>query len=136
MKRRTFLKTAGLSSFCLPHLLSCTTKNTGTYFRPTDKRFAHLEVNGSYRDIGYQIGQVFKKNINEVINRRSKWHSKLINIIKSEDGQKLSAKLLELSQKHFPDVIEEIKGMADGAGIQFDHIWAINIKSELGAYSL
>jgi isopenicillin-N N-acyltransferase-like protein len=134
MNRRTFLKTAGLLSFCLPHLLSCTNKNTGTYLKPTDKRFAHLEVKGSYRDIGYQIGQVFKKNIIEVINSRNEWHSRLVNILNSSEGRKLSDKLLELSQKHFPNIIEEIKGMADGAGIHFDHIWAINIKSELGAF--
>ncbi len=29
MKRRTFLKTAGLSSFCLPQLLTCTKKMPG-----------------------------------------------------------------------------------------------------------
>jgi isopenicillin-N N-acyltransferase-like protein len=133
MIRRTFLKIAGLSSFCLPHLLSCTVEKKRTYFEPTDKRFAHLEIKGSYRDIGYQVGRVFNKNIKEIIKRRSEWHSSLINILNSEEGQKLSTKLLELSQKHFPNVVEEIKGLADGAGIHFDHIWVINIKSELGS---
>ncbi|MCK5148961.1 hypothetical protein KAR48_19555, partial [bacterium] len=133
MKRRTFLKTAGLSSFYLPQFFSCTKKKSMTYFEPTDKRFAHLEIIGSYREIGYQIGHVFKKNIKEIISRRIEWHSGLINILKSREGRMLSDKLFELSQKHFPNVIEEIKGMADGAGIHFDDIWAINIKSELGA---
>jgi len=133
MKRRNFLKIAGLSSFCLSQLLTCTKKNAGIYFEPTDKRFAHLEIKGSYREIGYQVGRVFSKNIKEIINRRSEWHSGLINILKSGAGRKLSDKLLELSQNHFPNVVEEIKGVADGAGIHFDYIWAINIKSELGA---
>ena len=133
MKRRNFLKIAGLSSFCLTQLFTCTKKNAGTYFEPTDKRFAHLEIKGSYREIGYQIGHVFKKNIKEIISRRSEWHSGLINILKSGEGRKFSDKLLEISQKHFPNVIEEIKGISDGAGIHFDHIWAMNIKSELGA---
>jgi len=132
MKRRIFLKTSALSSFYLPHLLACTNRNTRTYFKSTDKQYAHLEIKGSYKEIGYQVGQVFKKNIKEIINSRSEWHSGLINILKSRKGRKLSAKLLELSQKHFPNVVEEIKGMADGAGIHLDHIWAINIKSELG----
>jgi isopenicillin-N N-acyltransferase-like protein len=130
MKRRTFLKTVSLSSFCLPQIFSCT-NNTKTNLKPTNKRFAHLEIKGSYREIGYQTGHVFRKNIEKVISRRSEWHSNLINILKSDEGRKLSDKLLELSQKHFPNVIEEIKGIADGAGIHFDHIWAINIKSEL-----
>ena len=133
MKRRNFLKTAGLSSVCLAQLLTCTKKNTGIYSEPTDKRFAHLEIKGSYREIGYQIGRVFGKDIKKIISRRSEWHSGLINILNSGEGQKLSDKLLELSQKYFPDVLEEIKGIADGAGINFDHFWAMNIKSELGA---
>ena len=105
MQRRNFLKIAGLSSFCLPQLLICTKKNAGIYFEPTDKRFAHLEIKGSYREIGYQIGRVFSKNIKEIINRRSEWHSGLINILKSGAGRKLSDKLLELSQNHFPIVV-------------------------------
>ena len=133
MKRRNFLKIAGLSPFCLTQTFSCTKKNTGTYFEPTDKQFAHLEIKGSYKEIGYQIGHVFRKNIKEIINRRSEWHSGLINILNSEEGRKYSKKLLELSQKHFPNIIEEIRGIADGSGIHFDFIWAMNIKSELGA---
>lgn len=132
MKRRTFLKTVSISSVCLPQIFSCA-NHTNTYLGPTEKRFAHLEVRGAYREIGYQIGRVFKKNIEAVINRRSEWHSNLISILRSDEGRKLSDKLLELSQKHFPNVVEEIKGIADGAGIHFDQLWAINIKSELGA---
>lgn len=132
MKRRDFLKTIGLSSLCLTQLLNCTKKNAGSYFEPADKRFAHLEIKGSYREIGYQIGQAFRKNIREIISRRREWHSGLINILKSGEVRKYSDKLLELSQKYFPNVIEEIKGIANGAGIHFDYFWAMNIKSELG----
>lgn len=133
MKRRNFLKCAGISSFCLPQLLSCTGKNARAYLKPTDKRFAHLEIKGSYREIGYQVGRVFRKNIKKIIHRRNNWHSGLISILNSGAGRRLSDKLLELSRNRFPNVIEEIEGIADGAGIHFDAIWAINIKSELGA---
>jgi isopenicillin-N N-acyltransferase-like protein len=131
MKRRDFLKTIGLSSVCLTQLLTCIQKNVGSYSKPTDKRFAHLEIKGSYREIGYQIGRVFRNNIKEIISRRREWHSGLMSILKSGEGRKYSDKLLELSQKYFPNVIEEIKGIANGAGIHFDYFWAMNIKSEL-----
>ena len=133
MKRRNFLKISGLSPLYLKQFIYCTKTNTGKYTEPTDKQFAHLEFKGSYREIGYQIGRVFKKNIIDIINRRSEWHSRLITILKSKKGRSLSDKLLKISKKHFPGVIEEIQGIADGAGIHFDHIWAINIKSELTA---
>jgi len=56
-------------------------EDAGRYFEPTDKRFAHLEIKGGYREISYQIGRVFRRNIEEIISRRSEWHSGLINII-------------------------------------------------------
>ncbi|MBE9524596.1 MAG: hypothetical protein IMY76_05820 [Chloroflexi bacterium] len=57
----------------------------------------------------------------------------MIHIMNTAAGRNLSDKLLELSQKHCPNVIEEMKGIADGAGIHFDYFWAMTIKSELGA---
>jgi len=133
MKRRTFLKNLGLSSVTIAALPACTREHKGTYFKPTGKRFAHFEIKGSYGEIGYRIGQIFKKNIEEVIRRRNIWHSGLIKNLKTEKGRNLSQLLLKHSQKHFPHIVEEIRGLADGSGIHFDHIWAMCIKSELGA---
>jgi predicted choloylglycine hydrolase len=132
MKRRYFLKSIGMSSIALTSILHCKRADNEVFVHPSEKRFAHLEITGSYRDIGFQIGKVFKKNIITIIDLRKTWHNDLIETLRSNKGRQLSSELLRLSRKHFPQVVEEIQGIADGSGLHFDSIWAMCIKSELG----
>lgn len=103
-----------------------------SFTKATKHGYAHLDAQGSYHKIGFEIGKAFKSNIAKIIERRKDWHSGLIGIIKSDVGSKYSRALLEYSNKYFPDVITELKGMADGSGYHFDYLWAMSIKSELG----
>ncbi len=95
--------------------------------------FALLEVRGSYREIGTAIGKRFASNMHTVIKRRAAWHKNLMDIIATPAGRQLSEQLLQLTRKHFPHYLEEIRGMADGSGIDFAAMWAMTIKSELAA---
>ncbi len=134
MKRRDFIKTSVVTPFMLGHLL-VENDEANTKFRPGDvKSFDLLEVKGSYQQIGYQIGHYFGKNIKNVIQRRSSWHANLLEVLRSKEGKQRSQEYLQLSQKHFPHLLEEIKGIADGAGLHFDAVWALCIKSELLAF--
>ncbi|MCK4358466.1 MAG: hypothetical protein KAW92_06940 [Candidatus Cloacimonetes bacterium] len=134
MKRRTLLKTSLLASFYLKHIFSTSEKVQAKFCESTQKSFDLLEVRGSYEQIGYQIGKVFGANIRQIIQRRSGWHSKLINILNNNKGRHFSKELLRLTQKHFPHILKEVKGMADGAGVDFNHLWVMCIKSELLAH--
>jgi hypothetical protein len=51
----------------------------------------------------------------------------------SETGRRYSKELLRLSRKHFPHLVDELQGIAEGAGVHFNAVWAMTIKSELGA---
>jgi predicted choloylglycine hydrolase len=105
-------------------------------FRPGDnKKFDFLEIKGSYYQIGYQIGGTFADNIKTVIKKRHAWHKNLLDVLDSAEGRKRSQKYLQLTEKYFPSVLKEIKGLADGAGVHFDAIWALCIKSELMAFN-
>ena len=95
--------------------------------------FPILDVTGSYREIGFAVGRRFRKNIREVIRRRAEWHQGLLTILQSPAGRRHSQKLLDLTRKHFPHFLDELRGMAEGAGLHFDAIWAMTVKSELGA---
>jgi predicted choloylglycine hydrolase len=92
-----------------------------------------LEVSGTYREIGYQIGRHLAEIIQLVISRRSAWHQGLMAVLDSPAGRRRSQELLRLTARHFPHLLEEIRGMAEGAGLAFDAMWAMTIKSELGA---
>jgi predicted choloylglycine hydrolase len=56
-----------------------------------------------------------------------------MDILKSPQGKTRSEEYLRLTRKYYPEIYEEIRGMADGAGLHFDAVWAMGIKSELGA---
>ncbi len=134
MDRRTFLKGALVAPVALDRVLGRGIRQVfavGSDPVTAATGFESLEVSGSYREIGSAIGERFGKNIREVIERRSDWHANLVSILESPAGRSASNRLLSLTKKHFPRVLEEIEGMADGAGIAFDHLWAMCIKSEL-----
>jgi len=133
MKRREFL----ISSLAIPlvfkQIASAKENQTTNYHPATEKTFEFFEVTGSYRDIGFQTGRQFKKHITKLIERRSGWHQNLMNILTSRPGQEKSREYIRLTEKHFPHILQEIQGIADGSGIHFNAIWAMCIKSELGA---
>ena len=113
-------------------LMCANTKQVPTkLIKSTPKNFDFLEVSGTYEQIGFQVGKLFGSNIRKIIQRRSEWHSRLMTILSTKKGRLVSKELLTITQKYFPYILQEIKGMADGAGISFDHLWAMSIKSEL-----
>ena len=105
-----------------------------SFNKATKQRYAHLDVEGSYKDIGFEIGRAFKANIAKIIARRKDWHDGLIKIMKSNVANKYSRELLNYSNKYFPQVISELEGMAEGSGYHFDYLWAMSIKSELALF--
>lgn len=136
MDRRTFLKLAGLTPLYLSQIAEGVTaaeQPVMKFTAATPRNFELLEVKGSYQQIGYEIGKQFKRNIFQIIKRRSRWHTDLLAAKETSKGKMVSKELMKLTKKHFPSVLEEIRGMAEGAGIDFEHMWAMCIKSELAA---
>jgi len=81
------------------------------------KRLIWVKTSGSPRDIGNQYGEMLKdrlvehcKRITSSINKRYKK-----NVI-----EKVRKKKLELFGHEFPYLVEEMRGIAEGAGISFD----------------
>jgi predicted choloylglycine hydrolase len=131
MDRRSFLKASVVVPFYFSKIVKAGESAQTKFIKSTQKSFDYLEVRGSYEQIGFQIGKYFGKNMKEIIQQRSEWHSQLINILNTKKGRLVSKELLRITQKHFPHILQEVKGTADGAGISFDYIWAMAIKSEL-----
>jgi predicted choloylglycine hydrolase len=108
---------------------------TGEDFRSASAgRFPSLEVGGSYREIGYRMGRIFKSNITEGLRRRSAWADGLNAVRYTHRGRSYSRDLLKLTRRHFPHLVEEIEGMAAGAGMAFAALWTLFIQCELEAF--
>lgn len=133
MNRRNFL---AFSILTPPFLIQACKEKASETSEVLEKKkiFPFLEVEGSYYDIGYQIGDHFQENIETVISRREDWINKLQAITNTDEGKLFSNKLLTITKEHFPQYIEEIHGMAEGSGIDFELMWTMSIKSELSVY--
>lgn len=131
--RRTVLATAAAVPVALRTVVAEARDAAASSRRRTSELFPVLEVAGSYREIGYQIGRRFRREIRAVIAARRDWHQSLLDILHSSRGTRRSAQLLAKSREEFPHLLDEVRGMAEGAGIGFDAIWALTVKSELGA---
>jgi len=136
MNRRQFLQLAALAPLYLKQAIGGSeafAQSRTEFTAATSGSFDHFEVRGTYKEIGYEIGKRFQPNIRQVVERRAGWHSGLLKTLSSGKGKPFSDELIKLTKKHFPHVLEEIRAMADGAGVAFNHLWAMCIKSELGA---
>ena len=131
MDRRIFIKASVLAPYVVKDLLLGTETGEARFARSTPKSFAYLEVKGTYEQIGYQIGKFFGKNIKGIIEKRSDWHRQLMITLESKKYRTYARELLHRTKRHFPHLYQELKGMAEGAGIGFNALWAMCIRSEL-----
>ncbi len=89
------------------------------------KQMPFIKVSGTHFECGEQIGLAFKELI-----------FKYRDLCKNDPPAKLSwqdcldqTKLfIEPTEKHFPEIIEEIKGVAQGSGIDFTELFALAIE--------
>lgn len=89
------------------------------------KEIPFLKVSGSHFECGEQIGQVFKEQI-----------FKYRDLCKNDPPQNLSWQdcleqtnsFIEPTQKYFPEIIDEIKGVAKGSGLDFTELFALTIE--------
>ncbi|XP_077989942.1 beta-alanyl-dopamine/carcinine hydrolase-like [Glandiceps talaboti] len=76
-------------------------------------------VEGSHYEVGFQIGSTFKARIQETT---AEVIEELKTILRQVGGKKLYDGYLEVVKKTYPQYVEELKGLADGANVEFDQI--------------
>ncbi len=134
MKRREFLAFSALSTVFLHHACTPDTNARVKFTEAAQRTFPVLEVTGSYYDIGFQIGKHFANNIKSVMKKRASWLEELYSVYKTPEGRDYTEKLKEALKDNFPEYLEEIRGMSDGSGIEFNTMWLMSIKSELASF--
>lgn len=77
------------------------------------RTFPYLEVSGTNRDVGMAIGEMFRGKIQEIIADRKHYIKKYSDHIESTRAY------LKESEDAFPQYVEELRGMADGANVGF-----------------
>ncbi len=86
-------------------------------------RIPFLEVSGSNYEMGFQIGKKFRKNIKNVLDGS--------DVIRNKFSERFSAKCRKLCDRDFPQYVEELKGMAEGAGQTYPDLFLLQIEKEV-----
>ena len=87
-----------------------------------------IEVEGSNYDIGLTIGQTLKKQIKRLIQLEAKEYQKIGKEF-SNYAEK-SKPLIGYVNKYFPKYVAELKGMAEGSGIDVNAMFALGCEDE------
>ncbi|XP_052797741.1 uncharacterized protein LOC128229887 isoform X2 [Mya arenaria] len=81
-------------------------------------------------DVGQAVGKTFKGFINDYMSdsKEVKMYRKFFN---DPRGKPIVEQYLETSEKYHPDIMSEIRGIADGSGESFVDIFMLQLASEI-----
>ena len=87
-----------------------------------------LRVKGSHREIGRQIGEARAESIKlHVENTRTLIETSYSQLELDWNGAQIqSRKYIPFAQERYPQYVEEMVGIAEGAGVSFDDVAVIN----------
>lgn len=87
-----------------------------------------IRVEGSHIEIGRQIGEAFSEQIQHHIQNAHTLIEKSHDTLELNwSGAQIQArKYLPFSQERYPQYVEEMEGIAEGAGVPFDDVAVVN----------
>jgi len=85
-----------------------------------------LQVSGSNYEIGSEIGSHFKAKISNFIKS-----SESFNEAREVIDDSKYKKVLEIANRHFPPYMDEIRGISDGSGVDYEDLVLLNFKYEI-----
>ncbi|XP_033758998.1 uncharacterized protein LOC117341258 [Pecten maximus] len=92
-----------------------------------------LKLTGSHYDIGYELGMCIGKEIRDYLAEMSDDINNLKRYTDSAEGRKTYERFLNTVTSHYPLYRRELEGTADGAGVEFEKLFLLNIEPELTA---
>jgi len=96
-----------------------------------DDYFPIFEVEAdSYYDLGFAIGQRFAENIHETLIRQADLAA-TIEYIVSFDSVYFYGNLLAKAEEIYPGFVDEIRGMSDGSGVDFEVLMRLNMFGDI-----
>jgi isopenicillin-N N-acyltransferase-like protein len=89
---------------------------------------ALIRVSGSHSEIGRQIGEAMREQVcRSIANARALIEGAYDQLLLDWEGAKIqSRKYLPFAQERYPQYVEELMGIAQGAGVNFDDLVVLN----------
>ncbi|KAF5593554.1 peptidase C45 acyl-coenzyme A:6-aminopenicillanic acid acyl-transferase [Fusarium subglutinans] len=89
-----------------------------------------LHCSGTHYEIGYKHGSETKELVHGSLEFYTEFFIKYSKMSWAK-AEKAAAPFLPYLEEHVPHLVEEMRGIADGAGVTFDAILALNARSEI-----
>lgn len=122
MNRRQFVQ--GLAVLGLSGLMP--------FCRGRQLPFPELEAKGKPGDLGISHGKSFSAQIQYNLDFYLNWLSHS-NRVSSKRLLELARGFIPVVETHFPELVEEMDGIARGAGMKFEQIVLINARTDIAA---
>jgi len=87
-----------------------------------------IKIKGTHREIGQQIGEAFKVQVEHSLENARKLIYSTYNVLElTWDGaQNQARKYMPFAQEVYPQYVDEMVGIAEGAGVKADDIAVLN----------
>ncbi|OWF44798.1 hypothetical protein KP79_PYT22333 [Mizuhopecten yessoensis] len=95
--------------------------------------FTSLKLTGSHYDVGQELGRCMRKQIQDYLAEKDGYIKSLKQLTDSTEGRKTYEGFLDIVTAHFPLYRRELEGTADGAGVDFEKLFLLNLEPELTA---
>ena len=88
-----------------------------------------VEVAGTHREMGRQIGEAARNQIQHSVENAKKLIESAYDTLElTWDGAKIQArKYLPFAEERYPQYVDELRGMAEGANVPFDEAVVLNV---------
>ncbi len=93
----------------------------------SENKFQVIEAKGSFYDLGYSHGAACK----ELIEKTSASLDRTTRFSSQSEREQVVDNCLTYAEAFSPELLEEVRGIADGSGIDFERIFRLNCYSEL-----
>lgn len=102
---------------------------------PSDSTIIHptppplVRVHGTHREMGQQIGESRRKNVQQSVDNARKLLAEAYSELElTWEGAKIQArKYLPFAQERYPQHVDELTGIAEGANVPFEELVVLNV---------
>lgn len=94
-------------------------------------RFTVVEMSGSRYEMGRQYGRQCRTLIRKLVRR---FDGMLLEPPYLEEGRKVALQALPVVRREAPELVEEVEGVAAGAGLDFEDVFRLSCSQEMNSW--
>ena len=92
--------------------------------------FPYIEIRGSHREIGRQIGEAARERVAATLAYYQENYEELAGVTLAEGRVQAVAAYLPAARAFSPELMDQLEGMAEGSGVEFDDLFLLNCGAE------